>query len=484
MTLADDGPRPAPAAHRTSCAPRYDQFRGRGLALDMTRGKPCPEQLDLSLGNARRPGPRLQSRRRHRLPQLRRPRGAARGARAVRRAARGRAGRGHRRRQLQPRADARRDRAVPAQGHARRAAVAQSARGEIPLSEPRLRSPFRDLRALRHQDAPHPDGTRRPGHRLGRAAGRTPTPHIKGMWIVPRYSNPSGVVCTPRVVERLAQMPTAASDFRIFWDNAYAVHHLVDDPPPLANILTACRAAGEPDRPIIFTSTSKISFAGAGVGVVAGSPTNIRHLLAGLSIQTIGHDKLNQLRHVRFFRDAAGVAAHMRKHAAILKPKFDAVTAILHERLGGKGIADLERAAGRLLRQPRHARPLRDARRAARRRGRRQADQGGRDLPAWQGSARPQHPPRPELSVAGADQAGDGAGGDLCRTGRAGAGEVGRIAGALPPTTDPTAAPVREGACRPPLRTGGAGARPLYVALGARSAHGRPQGGPGKTVRP
>jgi len=163
-------------------------------------------------------------------------------------------------------------------------------------------------------------------------------PQIKGMWIVPRYNNPSGAVCSAETVERLARM-TAAPDFRIFWDNAYAVHHLVDGPPPLANMLRACRAAGHPDRPLIFASTSKISFAGAGVGVVAASPTNIRHLLGGFGIQTIGHDKLNQLRHVRFFKDAAGIAAHMRKHAAILKPKFDAVIEILTARLGGKGIA-------------------------------------------------------------------------------------------------------------------------------------------------
>lgn len=163
-------------------------------------------------------------------------------------------------------------------------------------------------------------------------------PQIKAIWIVPRYNNPTGAVCSEETVERLARMP-AAPDFRILWDNAYAVHHLVDDPPPLANMLRACRAAGHPDRPLIFASTSKISFAGAGVGVIAASEANVRRLLAGLGIQTIGHDKLNQLRHVRFFRDAAGIAAHMRKHAAILTPKFTAVTEILTRRLGGKGIA-------------------------------------------------------------------------------------------------------------------------------------------------
>lgn len=168
---------------------------------------------------------------------------------------------------------------------------------------------------------------------------------IKGMWIVPRYNNPTGAVCSAAVVERLARMP-APPDFRIFWDNAYAVHHLVDDPPPLANLLAACQAAGHPDRVLTFASTSKISFAGAGVGVVAASATNVRHLLAGLGIQTIGHDKLNQLRHVRFFKDAAGVAAHMRQHAAILRPKFAAVTETLQRRLGGTGMATWSEPAG------------------------------------------------------------------------------------------------------------------------------------------
>lgn len=170
-------------------------------------------------------------------------------------------------------------------------------------------------------------------------------PQVKGIWCVPRYSNPTGVTYSDDTVARLAHMQ-AAPDFRILWDNAYAVHHLVDQPKPLANILRACRAAGHPDRPIVFTSTSKISFAGAGVGVLAASPTIVRHLLGALSIQTIGHDKLNQLRHVRFFKNAAGIAAHMRKHAAILKPKFDAVASVFDGALRGKQIAEWSRPEG------------------------------------------------------------------------------------------------------------------------------------------
>ena len=169
---------------------------------------------------------------------------------------------------------------------------------------------------------------------------------VKGMWCVPRYSNPGGVVYAKSVVERLAAMKAAAPDFRILWDNAYAVHHLVDAPPPLANLLAACAAAGNPDRAIAFTSTSKITFAGADVAALAASAANVRNIVGGLSIQTIGHDKLNQLRHVRFFKDAAGVAAQMKKHAAILKPKFDAVTEILAQRLGGKDVATWSNPAG------------------------------------------------------------------------------------------------------------------------------------------
>ncbi len=171
-------------------------------------------------------------------------------------------------------------------------------------------------------------------------------PSVKGIWCVPRYSNPTGITYSDAVVERLAHMQTAAPDFRIFWDNAYAVHHLVERPASLKNILAACLTAGHPDRPLIFTSTSKISFAGGGVSAVAGSAANVRHLLAGLSIQTIGHDKLNQLRHVRFFKDAAGVAAHMRRHAAILQPKFAAVDDILEREHGGTGVAEWSRPEG------------------------------------------------------------------------------------------------------------------------------------------
>ncbi len=162
---------------------------------------------------------------------------------------------------------------------------------------------------------------------------------IKGLWCVPKYSNPTGVIYSDDTVDRLANMKTKAADFRIFWDNAYGVHHLVDNPLPLKNILTACKQAGNPDRVFMYASTSKISFAGAGLAIMAGSQTNLDWVKNQMAFQTIGPDKLNQLRHVLFFKDMGGIQAHMQKHAVILKPKFDAVQKILANELEGKNIA-------------------------------------------------------------------------------------------------------------------------------------------------
>jgi aspartate/methionine/tyrosine aminotransferase len=162
---------------------------------------------------------------------------------------------------------------------------------------------------------------------------------VKGIWCVPKYSNPTGVTYANDVVERLARMKTAAQDFRIFCDNAYTVHHLTDTPDRLRDILTACKQAGNPDRVFIFGSTSKVSFAGAGVALMAGSKKNVEFVKQQMSFQTIGPNKLNQLRHVLFFKDMAGIEAHMKKHATILKPKFDAVQNILKKELTGKNVA-------------------------------------------------------------------------------------------------------------------------------------------------
>lgn len=169
---------------------------------------------------------------------------------------------------------------------------------------------------------------------------------IKGIWCVPKYSNPTGVTYSDEVVERLAKMSTAAPDFRIIWDNAYAVHHLTDTPDRLKNIYRECESAGNADRILIFGSTSKITLAGSGLAMFGASPANIADAKKHLAMQTIGPDKINQLRHLRFLKDMPGIEAHMRKHAAIIKPKFDAVLDILEEELGGAGIATWTRPRG------------------------------------------------------------------------------------------------------------------------------------------
>ncbi|MBA8810340.1 DNA-binding transcriptional MocR family regulator [Promicromonospora sukumoe] len=164
-------------------------------------------------------------------------------------------------------------------------------------------------------------------------------PTIKGMWVVPTYSNPDGAVISAEVARALVSMPAAAPDFRILWDNAYAVHHLTDDEVTSPNAVALAAEAGHPDRVLLFASTSKITFAGAGVSFLGSSPANIAWFKKHLSVASIGPDKLNHLRHAMFFGSADGVREHMRKHRAILAPKFEAVVEILTERLGGYGIA-------------------------------------------------------------------------------------------------------------------------------------------------
>ncbi|RCX20058.1 DNA-binding transcriptional MocR family regulator [Anaerobacterium chartisolvens] len=162
---------------------------------------------------------------------------------------------------------------------------------------------------------------------------------IKGIWCVPKYSNPDGITFCDEVVDRLAKMETKADDFRIFWDNAYIVHHLEDEGDKLKNLLEACKEAGNPDRAFIFASTSKISFPGAGVAAMAASEDNINFIRKQLSKQTIGPDKINQLRHTAYFKSLDDIKQHMKKHSAIIKPKFDAVLDILEKELGGRDIA-------------------------------------------------------------------------------------------------------------------------------------------------
>lgn len=155
---------------------------------------------------------------------------------------------------------------------------------------------------------------------------------VKGIWCVPKYSNPEGIVYSDETVKRFAALRPAAKDFRIYWDNAYMVHYISED-VPLLNILNLAKEYGNEDIVYMFGSTSKITFAGAGVSFIAASENNIASIKKLMGIQTIGYDKLNQLAHVRFFKNADGIRAHMDKHAAIMKPKFDAVLKILEEEL-------------------------------------------------------------------------------------------------------------------------------------------------------
>ena len=164
---------------------------------------------------------------------------------------------------------------------------------------------------------------------------------IKGIWCVPKYSNPQGISYSDETVRRFARLKPAARDFRIYWDNAYGVHHLYDhDQDHLIEILAECKRAGNPDLVYKFASTSKVSFPGSGIAALATSLNNLADIKKQLKIQTIGHDKVNQLRHVRFFGDIHGMVEHMRKHADILRPKFEMVEETLERELGGLGIGE------------------------------------------------------------------------------------------------------------------------------------------------
>lgn len=162
---------------------------------------------------------------------------------------------------------------------------------------------------------------------------------IKGMWCIPKYNNPSGTVYSDATIERLAAMRTAAPDFRLLWDNAYAVHHLTDDRVEIVSILEAAARHGHPNRPLVFGSTSKITFAGAGVALFASSKDNVAWYLQRMGKRTIGGDKVNQLRHVRLLRDGAGLLARMDEHRAVIAPKFAMVLDIFRRELGDAGVA-------------------------------------------------------------------------------------------------------------------------------------------------
>ncbi len=172
-------------------------------------------------------------------------------------------------------------------------------------------------------------------------------PAVKGIWCVPKYSNPTGITYSDEVVRRMASLKPAAADFRIYWDNAYAFHHLYDEvQDEIPEILSECAKAGNPDMVYEFCSTSKISFPGGGLAALVSSETNLKEVRAQMTIQTIGHDKLNQLRHVRYFKNAQGVREHMKKHADFMRPKFETVLQVLEKELGGLEIGSWVRPRG------------------------------------------------------------------------------------------------------------------------------------------
>ncbi len=171
-------------------------------------------------------------------------------------------------------------------------------------------------------------------------------PAVKGIWCVPMYSNPDGITYSDETVRRFARLKPAAPDFRIMWDNAYCVHHLTDAPDSLLNLFEEAKAVGNEDIGICFTSTSKISFPGSGVAALGASDANIQDVKKRLFVQTIGYDKQNMLRHTRFFRNLDGIKEHMKLHAAVLRPKFDITLNTLEKQLGGTGVAKWHKPNG------------------------------------------------------------------------------------------------------------------------------------------
>lgn len=170
---------------------------------------------------------------------------------------------------------------------------------------------------------------------------------IKGIWCIPKYSNPQGITYSQETVRRFAALKPAAKDFRIFWDNAYVIHHLQEDrQEEIPDILSECEKAGNPDLVYEFASTSKVSFAGAGISAMAASKANLEEARRSMTIQTIGYDKVNQLRHVRYFKNLDGLKQQMKRHADIIRPKFEAVLEILDRELGGLGVGSWLRPYG------------------------------------------------------------------------------------------------------------------------------------------
>lgn len=337
---------PALKAIEAECEAAYESYKARGLKLDMSRGKPGPEQLDLTLDmlecvNAR-DGYRTEGGADTRnygipdgIPEARALLGAMMGLPAENVIVGGNSSLnmmfdyiatayskgvcGH-----EPWC---RQGAVkflcPAPGYDRHFAVTEYFGFELLTVDMTENGPDMDQVEALVQD-----------------------PLVKGIWCVPMYSNPDGITYSDETVRRMASLRPAAPDFRIMWDNAYCVHHLTDTPDVLLNLYEEAKAADNEDIAIFFASTSKISFPGSGIAGIAASPRNLTDIRRRLSIQTIGSDKLNMLRHVRYFQDIDGIRAHMKLHAAILRPKFAVVLDTLSRELDGAGIASWHEPRG------------------------------------------------------------------------------------------------------------------------------------------
>jgi len=331
---------------RRSLREEYEALKGRGLKLDMTRGKPAPEQLDLAAEMLALPGNRdttaedgTDARNYGNLQGLSETRAL-----------------------FAPVLGAPADQVVVA-NNSSLALMHDTLVYVLLKGVPGGKGPWSkdtDIAFLcpvpgydRHFTLCEGFGIRMipiemtgEGPDMGAVEAAVADPAVKGIWCVPQYSNPSGETYSEATVKRLAAMKTAAPDFRLMWDNAYVVHHLTDSRPQLANILDACAEAGHPDRAIVFASTSKVTIAGAGLALLASSPANVRWYLAQAGRRSIGPDKLNQLRHVRFLRDAAGIDAHMDQHRALIGPKFAAVEQAFSARLDGRDVARWSRPEG------------------------------------------------------------------------------------------------------------------------------------------
>ncbi|HET7682728.1 MAG TPA: aminotransferase class I/II-fold pyridoxal phosphate-dependent enzyme [Marmoricola sp.] len=333
------------AAFRREQQAAYDAVRARGLHLDLTRGKPSPEQLDLSdqllaLPKGARDGHGVDTRNYgglEGLQELRELFAELLSVEPEQVVAGGNSSLVMMREVLtdlwlkggvdSPRPWSQEERVrfvCPVPGYDRHFTLLEWFGIEM-------------VTVPMHQDGPDVDAV---------ARLVADDPQVKGIWVVPTYANPTGSVVTQEVAERLASMPTAAPDFKILWDNAYAFHHLTEQEAKSADILSLASAAGNPHRPIMFASTSKITYAGAGVAFLAGSRETVAWYVGHLGKGAIGPDKLNQLRHLQFFGSAQGVRDHMARHRRIIAPKFAEVERILDERLGGLGIATWTRPAG------------------------------------------------------------------------------------------------------------------------------------------